>query len=113
MYATARDWARFGQFLLQKGVWNGQQILPEGFTDWMLDPVPVSDDLYTNGHLWREAPGGLPPFKDAVWLLGHDGQSVGVFPSDDMVVVRLGLTPSRLGYSALPLAQALIEAMSE
>ena len=111
MYATARDWARYGQFLLQGGNWNGAQLLPEGFVDWMFEPVAASDGLYTKGHLWREAPGDRPPFQDAVWLLGHDGQSIGIFPSRDMVIVRLGLTPSKLGYSALPLAQALIEAL--
>ncbi|MFC3614663.1 serine hydrolase domain-containing protein [Lutimaribacter marinistellae] len=110
MYATARDWARFGQFLLQKGVWDGSQLLPQGFTDWMFEPVSASDGRYAKGHLWLESPGDLPPFEDAVWLQGHDGQFIGIFPSHDMVVVRLGLTPSKLGYSSLPLAKALIAA---
>ncbi|WP_375691743.1 serine hydrolase domain-containing protein [Pseudooceanicola sp. LIPI14-2-Ac024] len=111
MYATARDWARYGQFLLQKGVWDGRQMLPEGFTDWMFEPTDASDGAYCQGHLWREAPGELPPFEDAVWMQGHDGQSVGIFPSHDLVIVRLGLTPSRFGYSPLPLARAVIEAL--
>ncbi len=111
MYATARDWARFGQLLLQKGIWDGQRILPVGFTDWMFAPVKTSEGIYANGHLWLEAPGDLPPFEDAVWLQGHDGQFIGVFPSHDLVVVRMGLTPSRHGYSSLPLAQALIAAL--
>ncbi|MCG7519790.1 serine hydrolase [Ruegeria sp. Ofav3-42] len=110
MYATARDWARFGQLLLQKGEWDGQQILPKGFTDWMFEPVAASDGMYGKGHLWLESPGGLPPFEDAVWLQGHDGQFIGVFPSHDMVLVRLGLTPSKHGYSSLPMAKRLITA---
>ncbi|SLN61149.1 6-aminohexanoate-dimer hydrolase [Pseudoruegeria aquimaris] len=113
MYATARDWARYGQFLLQGGRWNGEALLPEGFTDWMFEPVPASNGLYAKGHLWLEASGDAPPFEDAVWLSGHDGQSIGIFPSHDLVVVRLGLTPSRLGYSALPLARALIAATAD
>jgi CubicO group peptidase (beta-lactamase class C family) len=36
LYATARDWARFGQFLLQRGVWNGRSLLPVGYVDWMV-----------------------------------------------------------------------------
>ncbi|NOD84873.1 serine hydrolase [Ruegeria sp. HKCCD6119] len=110
MYATARDWARYGQFLLEKGVWDGAQILPTGFVDWMFGPVAASGGEYAKGHLWLKSPGDLPPFEDAVWLQGHDGQSIGIFPSRDMVVVRMGLTPSRVGYSSLPLAKALIAA---
>ncbi|WP_171206311.1 serine hydrolase [Ruegeria sp. HKCCA0235A] len=110
MYATARDWAKYGQFLLQKGVWDGAQILPTGFVDWMFEPVAASGGEYAKGHLWLKSPGDLPPFEDAVWLQGHDGQSIGIFPSRDMVVVRMGLTPSRVGYSSLPLAKALIAA---
>ncbi|NOD48097.1 MULTISPECIES: serine hydrolase [unclassified Ruegeria] len=113
MYATARDWARFGQLLLQKGVWDGARILPEGFVDWMVEPVDASDGRYAKGHLWLEAPGDFPPFEDAYWLQGHDGQFIGVFPSHDMVVLRMGLTPSRFGYSSLPLAQALTTAFGD
>ncbi len=111
MYATARDWARFGQLLLQQGVWGGQRILPARFTDWMFAPVEASNGLYAQGHLWLESPGELPPFEDAVWLQGHDGQFIGIFPSHELVVVRMGLTPSRHGYSSLPLAKALIAAL--
>ena len=31
MYMTTRDIARFGQFLLQEGVWNGERILSQGW----------------------------------------------------------------------------------
>ncbi|MEM7216035.1 MAG: serine hydrolase [Pseudomonadota bacterium] len=113
MYATARDWARYGLFLLRKGKWAGQQILPEGYTDWMFEPVEASDNRYTRGHLWRQVPGGKPPIADSVWLAGHDGQSVGIFPSDNMIVVRLGLTPSKVGYSPGPLAQALLNILGD
>lgn len=111
MYATARDWARFGQLLAQDGTWNGAQILPQGFAAWMMEPVAVSGGDYTKGHIWREAPGGTPPFEDSVWLSGHDGQTIGVFPDRNLVIVRMGLTPSDLDYSSLPLAKAVIAAL--
>ena len=114
LYATARDWVRFGQFLLQEGVWNGREILPPGFVQWMREPAPASDGVYGNGQLWLKPGGpndlaGLPP--DTFWLIGHDGQSMAVAPSKQLVVLRLGLTPSRQGYRPQRLLAAIVSAI--
>src|SRR4249919_886896 len=58
LYATARDWARFGLFILRKGTWNGQEILPAGYTDWMREPAPASKGAYGKGHVWLWGPEG-------------------------------------------------------
>ncbi len=118
LYATARDWARFGQFLLQEGTWNGRQILPAGYVSWMREEVPASKGEYSRGQLWlRGSDAGTPPGEnpdigfglpdDTFWMLGHDGQSIAIIPSRQLVVVRLGLTPSKLGYKAQGLVEAL------
>lgn len=104
MYATAQDWARFGQFLLQDGVWGSQRILPEGFVAMMMQPAPGSDGRYGMGQIWREGPGhdhpdrtiGLP--DRLMWLQGHDGQSMVLDPARQLIVLRLGLTPARYHY---------------
>jgi CubicO group peptidase (beta-lactamase class C family) len=119
LYATAHDWARFGQFLLQGGVWNGNQVLPAGFVDWMREPAPASK-VYGKGQLWVEGPGdeekpgagagaGLP--KDTYWMEGHDGQTVTIIPSEQLVVVRLGLTPAKFGYRPQTMVGALVKAL--
>lgn len=118
-YATAHDWARFGQFLLQGGVWNGNEILPAGFVDWMREPA-LASKVYGKGQLWIEGPGdeespgagiasGLP--KDTYWMEGHDGQTVAIIPSEQLVVVRLGLTPAKLGYRPQTMVAALVKAL--
>jgi CubicO group peptidase (beta-lactamase class C family) len=98
MYASARDWARFGQFLLQDGVWNGERILPEGWVRYMSTPTPQSPRKDFGAHLWVRVP---EPFNsatpvtlpdDAVHMAGHEGQFVSVIPSRGLVVVRLGLS---------------------
>ncbi len=43
MHATAREWAAFGQFLLQDGVWHGERLLPPGWVDYMRTPTPQSE----------------------------------------------------------------------
>ena len=48
---------------------------------------------------------------DAYWLLGHDGQSTTVIPSKNLVVVRMGLTPSGGGYNVLELIAAVAKAI--
>lgn len=119
LYATARDWARFGQFLLQDGVWNGREILPAGFVGWMRQAAPASK-VYGKGQLWIEGPGdeespgagtaaGLP--GDTYWMEGHDGQTVAIIPSEQLVVVRLGLTPAKLGYRPQIMLAALVKAL--
>lgn len=113
LYATARDWARFGQFLLQDGEWNGEQILPAGYVDWMREAAPASNGVYGRGQLWLAGPERGPQAElpaDTYWLRGHDGQSMAIIPSSGLIVLRLGLTPSGLDYSPAPMIAALVAA---
>lgn len=116
LYASARDWARFGQFLLQDGVWDGQRLLTEDFMKAARSPSQASKGLYTGAQTWLAGPDdkpsaayGLP--EDTFWLQGHDGQSVAIIPSRKLVVVRMGLTPSKLGWVPQPLVKAIIDAL--
>lgn len=116
LYATARDWARFGQFYLQDGVWDGQRLLSEAFMQAVRTPSKASKGLYTQAQTWLAGPDdkpsaayGLP--EDTIWLQGHDGQTVAIVPSEKLVVVRMGLTPSKLGWVPQPLVKAVVEAL--
>jgi CubicO group peptidase (beta-lactamase class C family) len=121
MYATARDWARYGLFLMQAGVWHGQEILPAGYVAMMASPIAASGGRYGHGLVWvwgsdgkvdgqnpdREF--GIP--ADTFWMLGHDGQSIAVIASRGLVVVRLGFTPRQDHYQPQPLVKALLAAL--
>ncbi|MGA2344326.1 MAG: 6-aminohexanoate hydrolase, partial [Steroidobacteraceae bacterium] len=121
VYATPRDWARYGQFLLQQGVWHGRALLPPGYVALMATPVAASRGQYGQGLVWlwgsdAETPGqnpdaafGIPP--DTFWMEGHDGQFIAIIASRELVIVRLGLTPARLHYRPQTLVKALLAAL--
>lgn len=120
MYATPRDWARYGQLLAQDGIWNGQEILPRGYVAMMSSPVTASDGEYGHGMVWRSATHspktGVNPDAsygnpdDTFWMSGHDGQYVAIIPSRQLVIVRMGLTPTRLSYHPEALVHAVLQA---
>ncbi|WP_422060544.1 serine hydrolase domain-containing protein [Sphingopyxis sp.] len=99
MHATARDYAKFGEFLRNHGVVNGQRLLPEAWMQFMLTPSP--NDAGYGGHIWlnRRRPAGadaaLWPDRgpnDLFACIGHRGQYIIVSPSQRVTVVRLGIT---------------------
>ncbi len=123
LYASAPDWAKFAQMLLDNGMANGAQILPVDYVAMMHEPAPASDTgfgpEYGSGQVWLHGPssGGLegqdPDLgfalpDDAYWMLGHDGQSICIIPSRKMLVLRMGLTPDKLGYKPQALVQRLL-----
>jgi len=93
LFATARDWARFGSLHLG----GGGPLLPEGWVRFCATPTPQSPDGRYGAHWWLKLPkelGGesaaIP--ADAFHALGHEGQCLTVIPSRGLVVVRLGLS---------------------
>jgi CubicO group peptidase (beta-lactamase class C family) len=123
LYANAPDWAKFAQMLLDKGMVNGAQLLPADYVAMMHEPAPASvasfGAQYGKGQLWLQGPSGGGPDDqdpdlgfalpdDAYWMLGHDGQSICIIPSRNMLVLRMGLTPSKLHYKPQALVQRLL-----
>jgi CubicO group peptidase (beta-lactamase class C family) len=93
VYATARDFARFGELYRHDGVTDlgaGERILPEGWLDHARTKVARDPD---NGfdygrHWWM-----WPQFPGSLSCHGYQGQFIIVEPERDLVVVHLGLTP--------------------
>ncbi len=92
---TSRDMAKIGQLMLQKGNWNGEEILPEA---WIEQSTRQSESLPFNetwgkgyGYLWWISdvpiPGGM---IHSFAASGHGGQVIAVFPDMDMIIVLTG-----------------------
>ncbi|MBT3174233.1 MAG: serine hydrolase [Lentimicrobiaceae bacterium] len=114
-WSSARDMARFGLLILNKGNWNGIKILhDENYYNQM---VNSSQDLNPSyGYLWwlngkssiifpvlsasfdislsANAP------SDLIVAMGKNGQFVDISPSQSLVVIRMGEAPNE---NALPI----------
>ncbi|MFO8074997.1 MAG: serine hydrolase, partial [Egibacteraceae bacterium] len=119
LYATARDWARFGQWFLQDGVWHGERLLPEGWVETSTAPVAVSGETPYGWKWWpNEGADGklrMPSVPaDAYWASGNEGQHLVVVPSADLVVVRLGFSGAfdGLEWGLEPLVAGAVEAVT-
>jgi CubicO group peptidase (beta-lactamase class C family) len=99
-FATARDWARLGMLYQQNGIWNGEQILPEGWVSYATTPSTAAPMREYGAQIWlnqgnpnnpaeTELP-GLP--SEAYFFRGFEKNFVAVVPSKKLVVVRLGVT---------------------
>jgi len=119
MYASARDWARLGQFCLQDGVWQGERLIPEGWLDYSTTPTPNNPRKNYGAHFWLNA---VPEAQqeqrtwpalpaDSYSMNGFQGQRVIIIPSKELVVVRLGFSggPKR---GIEPLVASLIDVLA-
>jgi CubicO group peptidase (beta-lactamase class C family) len=100
LWASARDWARFGLLYLRDGVAeNKRRILPEGWIDYSAQLTPQSGDEYGYGAgFWTQRANsaaareriaaGMP--ADSFMAIGSQGQYMIVIPSRDVVIVKIG-----------------------
>jgi len=94
LFASARDWARFGSLYLNDGVVGGQRVLPAGWAAWSSSPTlgtQYGAGWWTNRgddeavrHRRRL---GIP--ADAFFAFGNLGQRIAVIPSEQLVIVRM------------------------
>ncbi len=61
------------------------------------------------GMVWRWSVADIP--ADAFYMSGHDGQTIAVIPSKQLVILRMGLTPSREHQQPEALVQAVLGAL--
>lgn len=86
LFATARDFARFGLLYLRDGVWDGKRVLPAGWVDHARTTTEGSEGEY-GAHWWLRLVG-----EDSFHCSGFQGQYIVCVPSRDLIVVRLGVS---------------------
>jgi len=80
----AHDLAKIGQLYLQKGQWNGRQIVSQEWIEQSIAPQVQVNESVSYGYLWRSRQVGSIRHH---YAMGYGGQYLMVVPSLNMVVV--------------------------
>lgn len=93
----AIDFAKFGRLVLNKGNWNGDQLISE---DWMNYSFSISEehkipefaeDLYYRNFWWIYADKkGTEQKIKSIAGTGHLGQYLFIYPTEKIIIVRMG-----------------------
>lgn len=97
-HTTARDAARFGRLMLNKGNWNGRQLVSKEYIEEAMTPASYLKDQ------WGKDP--LSYYGYQTWIMDYKGEKCPYFrgmlgqyiiaiPSKNAIVVRLGHKRSR------------------
>jgi CubicO group peptidase (beta-lactamase class C family) len=121
MFATPRDWARFGLLYLQDGVWNGERILPEGWVKYTTTPTPRAPQGKYGAFFWLNA--GAPSDAsdrmmasvpvDTFFARGFQEQRVFIVPSKNLVLVRFGATSQKSAWNDEAFVASMLAALPE
>lgn len=84
--ATARDFAKFGRLYLNKGLWDGRQIVPQAWVTASTQIDISAGGAWNYQHMWWLIAKDRPDFMAA----GHLGQFLYINPSVGVIIVRLG-----------------------
>lgn len=94
-FASARDWARLGQLLLDDGLAHGRPLLPRGWVQQATTPNSSENEPRYGYQLWLNGnEASTPRFPklpaNAVFMLGNREQKLMIAPSQCAIIVRIG-----------------------
>ena len=121
MYATLRDWAKFGQLYLNDGIVDRKRLLPNDWVKYSAERNPVSDHGVYAAHFWKNATEPTPDMEsnrywpslpdDLFYASGFEGQHMMIIPSKKIVIVRLGQTQDRYNWDIGYFTEEVLKAL--
>jgi len=93
--SNARDFTRIDKLMLNKGLWNGKQLIDSNYIKLAVSPAPIIEtDGSVNARYGYQWWMGDFHRKSVFYARGINGQYIFFIPELDMVVVRLGFKRS-------------------
>ncbi len=123
LFASARDWLRVGELILGEGERAGERIVPADYVSQMLTPTELNPNF--GFQIWLGSPASetrkyndftvtayhSAPFvvSDVIYIDGFGGQRVYIIPSQQLIIVRTGV--SRTDWDDAILVNAISRAL--
>lgn len=83
-FFTAREWAKFGLFILNGGLWEGKQIVKAESLAECFKPAPANPNYGMT--FWKSKPSD--PIPDLVMAAGKGKQKLFIIPSKKLLIVQ-------------------------
>jgi CubicO group peptidase (beta-lactamase class C family) len=112
VWTTARDLGRLGLLYLNDGRWNGERVLPEGWSAFAATPAPAQPEKGPRygAFFWLYGPEqGLPPLTYG--MNGNRGQYVFIVPAKKVVIVRRGFDSPAARFDEQRFARDVLKAL--
>ena len=99
IFINTLDHARFGLLFLNKGAWNGKQLISQ---DWIEKATASSPSKVNYGYMWWLNKKGTSRFWEGVpenifYAAGFGGNFIVIVPDEELVIVTRWLEPSQIG----------------
>ncbi len=102
--ATLRDFARFGQFVLEDGVIDGKPVLPKGWVAEAGSPTTLKGGQALDyGYMWWIAKSPSARAHRAFYAVGINGQFIYIDPTARVVITVMSAEPKPVGMRAIPI----------
>ena len=98
IFINTLDHARFGLLFLNKGAWNGKQLISQ---DWIEKATASSPAQVNYGYMWWLNKKGTSRFWEGVpenvfYAAGFGGNFIVIVPDEELVIVTRWLEPSQI-----------------
>jgi CubicO group peptidase (beta-lactamase class C family) len=85
----SRDMLKWGLLIMDKGKWNGEQLIPAEFIERAVDRLHTNPRNHSYGYFWwrHDAAAGQEGTHDCISGRGAGGQFILIFPEAELVAV--------------------------
>lgn len=101
LFATAKSWLAIGNLYLNRGRYEGRQIVPAQWLEKMVTDTLTPPQFYvqatnrsTDNYYGYHVYTGMTDYPDVFWLEGMGMQLIMINPKTQTIIVRLGGIPS-------------------